>query len=116
MSESYIKTIADILKQLPSSFREDYPKSVPAYIVRKWQFFEERYKGQIGNLKGEFRKRDKRIADLEAALLKADERLREYSVNYEYYECELARSWKEVYDKAQETRAEIKELVESIKE
>lgn len=61
---NHIKTLADILKQIPSPFREDYPKSVPAYIVRDWASFDERYKGQIGNIRGEFKKQQKVIEEL----------------------------------------------------
>lgn len=61
---NHVKTLADILKQIPSPFREDYPKSVPDYVIREWAAFDERYKSQIGNIKGEFKKQQKIIDEL----------------------------------------------------
>lgn len=51
-----IKKLAEILMKLPSEFREDYPKSVPNYVIDNITRFNNTYKTNLGYIKNQFKK------------------------------------------------------------
>lgn len=49
-----VERLAKILMRLPSTFSEDYPKSVPKYVVKDWEKFGDDYKELVVGLKKNF--------------------------------------------------------------
>jgi len=53
---NYVKHFAEILKSLPSEFREDFPRSVPKYVIDDILKFNNKYREKCGLINDYFKK------------------------------------------------------------
>lgn len=60
-----VRKLSEILIRLPSEFREDYPKSVPNYVIQDITKFNNTYKSNLGYIKNYTKKLESDFQKLE---------------------------------------------------